>query len=400
MFFVKWNKIIANYCVFLNILVDLRPLMAGNVSGVETYIKNLLEQLFKIDSENHYILWWNSHDEVSQNIPRFKNDNITYISTKVPNKFLNLSLSFFRFPKIDKWVGKKLGIKIDRIFVPDPRLTPVSKDCKKIMTIHDLSFEHYKEAFSITTRLWHKVLKPKKEAKEAGKIIAVSESTKQDLERTYCLDEEKVKVVYEASSLQTSVETPKLGVSTEVLRKKYELPEKFILTLSTIEPRKNIEGLLQAFQRLKAETNLPHKLVIAGRRNDKIFGKVNMLNPNEDDIIFTGFVEEKDKACLYSLAEAFVYPSFFEGFGLPLVEAMQMGAPVITSNLSVMPEIVREAGYFVDPYDIDSVKEGMKVVLEDDNLREQMRKKGIERSKDFSWEKCAKETLEILNSKL
>lgn len=375
--------------------------MSGNISGVEVYIKSLLEELFILDSKNHYILWWNSHQDVAQNIPKFESKNITYISTKIPNKLLNFSLSFLRYPKIDKWIGQKLGIKIDKVFVPDPRPTPVSRRCDKIITIHDLSFEHYKSAFSWKTRLWHKILRPKKEVDESAYLVAVSQATKLDLMQKYKINTDKIQVIYEASNLTKSVVDQRLGVSASVFHKKYELPEKFILTLSTIEPRKNIEGLLKAFEKLKEETNLPHKLVIAGKRNEAIFSKVKTINTNTNDVVFTGFIAEEDKASLYSLAEAFVYPSFFEGFGLPLVEAMQAKCPVITSNISSMPEIVKDAGHLVNPHDVDSIKQGMRVVLEDENLRKQMIEKGRERSKEFSWVKCAGETLKvIINSKL
>jgi glycosyltransferase involved in cell wall biosynthesis len=258
-----------------------------------------------------------------------------------------------------------------------------------------LSFEYYKKTFSWKTRLWHKLLRPKKEIYESAKIIAVSKATKLDLIKKYKVGAEKIEVVYEASNLKFQTSNCKLQISS--LKKKYKLPEKFILTLSTIEPRKNIEGLLKAFQKLKTETNLPHKLVVAGKKNEKIFAKVKTLNTNKDDIIFTGFIAEEDKACLYVLADVFVYPSFFEGFGLPLVEAMQMGCSVITSSLSSMPEIVREAGQLVNPYDVNSIKQGMQIVLENENLRKQMQKKGLERSLEFSWEKCASETLEIIS---
>jgi len=378
----------------MNILVDLRPLMAGNISGVEIYLKNVLQKILKIDQKNHYVLWWNSHHNVSVNIPQFKNKNITYFTTKIPNKILNLSLSLLRYPKIDQWIGKKLGIKIDKVFVPDPRPTPVSENCQKIITMHDLSFEHFKYTFSWKTMLWHKMLRPKKENREATKIIAVSQATKEDIIKTYQINSDKIKVIYEASDLLTIQKN-----QIQVVQKKYKLPHKFILTLSTIEPRKNIEGLLGAFQKLKKETNLSHKLVIVGRHNEKIFAKVKNLQ-TEKDLIFTGFISEKDKTALYTLADIFVYPSFFEGFGLPLVEAMQMGCPVVTSNLSVMPEIVSKAGQLVNPYEINSIKEGMRLVLENENLRQQMRKKSFTRAQDFSWEKCARETLEILNCKL
>lgn len=368
--------------------------MAGNISGVEIYIQNLLNEILKNDKQNHYILWWNSHRDISQNIPQFSNKNLTYINTKIPNKILNLSLSLLRYPKIDKWIGKKINQKIDTVFIPDPRPSPVSKNCKKIITIHDLSFEHYKKSFSFKTRLWHKILRPKKEAHEADQIIAVSQATKWDLSETYQINAHKIKVIYEASSFKPQASSLK----PQEIKTKYNLPEKFILTLSTIEPRKNIDGLLQAFQKLKKETNFPHKLVIAGKTNDSIFAKIKALPENSADILFTGFIAEEDKGALYQLATAFVYPSFFEGFGLPLLEAMQMGCPVITSDLSSPPEVVENAGELINPYDIESIKNGMKKVLENQKLQAEMKQKGFLRAKKFSWKKCGKETISLITN--
>lgn len=369
--------------------------MAGNHSGVEVYIKSLLKELFKQDTQNHYILWWNSRSDVSKNIPKFPHQNISYFSTNIPNKLLNFSLSLFKYPKIDRWIGKKIQKRIDLVFIPDPRPTPVSKNCKKITTFHDLSFEHFQQTFSWKTRIWHKLLNPKSEAQTSNQIISVSENTKQDLIKTYQIPAEKIEVIYEASNLNSKIDIQK----ENEIKIKYNLPEKFILTLSTIEPRKNIAGLLAAFQKLKQENNFPHKLVIAGKKNSKIFSQIEEIKNNNKDIILTGFIEEIDKPYLYKLATAFIYPSFFEGFGLPLVEAMQMGCPIITSNLSSMPEIVKDAALLINPYDINSITEGIQKILSNDKLKAELQKKSLKRANAFDWEKCAKTTLNIFLKK-
>ncbi|MCK4525681.1 MAG: glycosyltransferase family 4 protein, partial [Candidatus Andersenbacteria bacterium] len=178
------------------------------------------------------------------------------------------------------------------------------------------------------------------------------------------------------------------------IRKKYNLPKKYILYLGTLEPRKNIIGLIKAFEIL----NTKYKLVIAGSKGwlyEDIF-KIVKNSPAKDNIIFTGFIDDKDKAALYGLADLFVYPSFYEGFGFPPLEAMAAGTPVITSNFSSLPEAVGDAAITVNPYNIDELTKAIEMVLFDEKLRDILIERGYKKVKNFSWEKCAKETLEFI----
>ena len=273
-------------------------------------------------------------------------------------------------------------------FNPHFFVAPLTNKCKKVITFHDLSFEHYPEFFSWRKRGWQKILmNTKQEARKADKIIAVSQSTKNDLVNLYGLDSEKIEVIYS-------------GVGEQFrpleIKKRYNLPEKFILYFGTIEPRKNLIGLIKAFESLK-DKNV--KLVMAGA-NGWLYQdilKTAFKSKRKKDIFFTGFVQEKDKPFLYNLAQAFVYPSFFEGFGFPPLEAMACGVPTIVSINSSLPEVVGDAGLMINPKNIDELAWAIKTVLEDNNLRDRLIKRGLKQSQKFSWSECAKKTLRVLN---
>ncbi len=371
----------------MRIAIDLRPLMSGKISGVEVYIENMLKSLFELDQKNEYILWYNAFKKVD--VSHFPTDysNVKLKRTKIPNKILNLSLSLFRWPKIDKLIGEG----IDVLWTPDPRPTPVSKKCKKIVTFHDLSFEDFKYSFNLKTRLWHKILRPKKEAKEADHIIAVSEFTKGQLVDTYNIDARKITVIQEAAAeyLQP-IHFPK---SFEVIKRKYSLPDQYFLCLSTIEPRKNILGIIRAYTDWQYGNKSDIGLVIAGKRYPNIFSDLHLKK--HPLIHMPGFIDEEDKSLLYQHSLAFLYPSLYEGFGLPILEAMQCGTPVITSDATAMPEAAGDAAVLVNPNEPDEIKRAMDRIYRDEIVRKELIEKGFEQAKKFSWKKAAGELLEL-----
>lgn len=367
----------------MRIAIDLRPLMSGKLSGVEVYILNMLKALFSVDQENQYILWYNSYSDID--ISHFPKDypNVSVKRTKIPNKFLNLSLSLLRWPKVDCLIGEG----IDMIWVPDPRPTPVSKKCKKIITFHDLSFEDFKHSFNFKTRLWHKVLRPKKEATEADMIVSVSNFTKDRLINCYGINSNKINVIYESVSLFNN------NVSFNSIQNKYNLPNRYFLCLSTIEPRKNITGAIKAYIQWQKENNSDIGLVIAGKRHSSTFSDFEIeKNPN---IKLIGFVDEKDKYSLYKNSHAFLFPSFYEGFGLPILEAMKAGTPVITSNTSAIPEVTGDCAILVDPSNQKQIVQALNKIYKDDSYREELIEKGIKNLDRFSWEKSARDLLRI-----
>jgi len=258
--------------------------------------------------------------------------------------------------------------------------------------------------------------------KRFDKIIAVSESTKNDIVELCGIDHKKIKVIYsgiEKEYQKINFQIPnkfkiqnlkEAAGQSELyeLRKvkdKYNLPEKFILFLGTVEPRKNIEGLISAYNMFRDKAEVRHrapdaglhgyKLIIAGGKGWKSEGVYKKWKESKykDDIKFLGYVDKKDKVYLYNLASLFVYPSFYEGFGFPPLEAMACGTPVITGFSSSLPEIVGNAGLMVDPYNIADMTSAMERILSDEELKNYLTQKGLERAKMFDWKKTARELM-------
>jgi glycosyltransferase involved in cell wall biosynthesis len=272
---------------------------------------------------------------------------------------------------------------------------------KSILTIHDLSFLRYPEFFSRRKNFWHKMVNAKNLARKFDKIAVVSENTKNDTIELLGVNPEKIAVIYLGiENLYKILDNN--DSSLKRVKEKYNLPEKFILFLGTVEPRKNIEGLIEAYNILREENiNLSEfKLVIAGGKgwkSDNIYREWHKSKYRED-IKFLGYIPKEEKVYLYNLASLFVYPSFYEGFGFPPLEAMASGLPVITGNTSSLPEITGNAGLMIDPYNTASLAQAMKLVLTDESLRQDLIKKGQERVREFNWEKTAEEYLRIFES--
>ena len=387
----------------MTIGIDIRVLTRGTRTGVEEYAINLLNFLLPLDKKINYKLFYNAYRKVELNYPWVNLDNVEIKKLKFPNRALFFSNRWFYQPKIDRLLKK-----VDVFFNPHFFVAPISSKCKKVVTFHDLSFELYPEFFSLSKRVWQKILmNTKKEAKEADQIIAVSNSTKQDLIDLYKIQEGKIKVIY--SGIEQKLKADLQPSKFLEIKKKYHLPDEFILYFGTIEPRKNLIGLIKAFEKLREyktnvcefSTNISNvKLVIAGEKGwlYKDVFKTAQQSRFSKEIIFTGFVDNNDKLYLYNLASLFVYPSFYEGFGFPPLEAMACGVPTITSNLSSLPETVAKSAIMIDPYNIDEFALAMEIGLKDKNLRKKLKEEGIKQVKKFSWQKCAQETLDILKS--
>ena len=376
--------------------IDIRCLVEGKNTGVEEYTTNILHRLFELDGKNDYVLFINSWHEPKAQLQQFeKYKNVSVQQFHIPNKLLNFCFWYLRWPQIDKMLGG-----VDKFFMPNINFVALSKEVKLVLTIHDLSFEIFPETFSFKRQLWHHFINTHSLCQRAEKIITVSDSSRQDLISYYGIDPSKVERIYNAVAEdieQLDRNDPRLMA----VKEKYHLPFNFIFYLGTIEPRKNIPAIVAAFDQLKALQNPQldkFKLVIAGGKGwgvEKILTKMRKAQKT-DDIIFTTCITNEDKAAVYTLASIFVYPSFFEGFGIPVLEAMRCGVPVVTSNVSSLPEVVGEGGLLIDPDNPNELYLAMKELLLNKDFYDQLKNKALRQSIRFNWTTSARELLVIL----
>ena len=389
----------------MTIGIDLRILARDANTGVEEYAKKLLSFLIPLDKSIKYKIFYNGYKKIPLDYEWARAENIEVFESKIPNKFLEIS-GRFDFPKIDRLLGG-----IDIFFQPHFLPAALSRKIKRVITFHDLSFERYSEFFSQHQKFWHKRIDPRGQAKQADKIIAISKSTKNDLVDLYGIAPDKIRVIHSGVSFPKNI----AEIEKKSCVAKYNLPANFILFLGTLEPRKNVLGVVKAFEVLKNSQKsdlllLPSpqvmrggeqqdlKLVIAGGRGwlcNELFDYV-AVSKYKDDIIFLGRVLDKEKEILYSLASVFVFPSFFEGFGFPPLEAMACGTPVVTSNVSSLPEVAGDGAIMVNPYHVDEIAGAVKMLLDNGNLRDIIIEKGRERARQFLWQKCAEETFDFI----
>ncbi len=347
-------------------------------TGVGNYTRNLIDNL------QYTIL---GSDTISL-INHMKTDPEAFPNIIVSNPFPILK-TYAWYPYL---VKKLRNYNLDVIHNPTQAPTYFQLNQKYVLTVHDVTTQilpesHTSYRVAIYNRLFPKTLK------SADKIIAVSNHTKQDLVKHYGVPEDNIQVIYEAAGNEFRPLPQKEKIS---IIKRYKLNFPYILYVGTLEPRKNIPTLIKAFEIVK-KTNMDKKLVITGKMGwkcDSIFEYV-AAKGLQKDIIFTGYVPNADLPGLYNNADLLIYPSQYEGFGLPPLEAMACGCPVITSNTSSLPEVVGDAGVQIDPSSPHSLADAVLWLLNDDSIRKEFAKKGLEQSRQFSWRKCAEETMQV-----
>lgn len=372
--------------------IDIRLLGKGIKSGIEEYTENLLAHLIPLDPKIKFKLFFSSFCGELSEYDWLKCPNVELFRYRFPNKLLFLSSSFLDTPKIDQLMGG-----VDVFFSPHFFITALSPTCKRVVTFHDLSYIHFPEFFSWRKYIWHNLeMKPIWQSHFADKIIAVSESTKNDLVNLYHVDSAKVRVIY--SGISPNIQRP----SEENLKEfkiQNKLPDEFILYLGKFEPRKNIEGVIEAFNILKKSNNFSNlKLVIVGSRGwlyKNIFKNMERSSYKES-IILKDQVSDDERSFYYSLASVFVYPSFFEGFGFPPLEAMKCGTPVIASNNSAIPETVGNSAILVSSHSLTELADAIGMVLSNKTMRGELIWGGTKKSNSFNWRSTAEKTLNCL----
>lgn len=272
------------------------------------------------------------------------------------------------------------------------------KSCVVLPLITDLAVYRLKETYKLSRVLWWR-LQYRWLCRRANRFLAVSEFTKQEMTEILHIPAEKIDVVSCACGEHFKPVQDEAALAA--VRKKYELPERFVLFVGNFNPRKNLERLMQAFDIMKEDSSLPQHLVIAGEQGWK-FDKDKALSgiKHSEAIHFCGFVADEDMPALYSSADLFVFPTLYEGFGIPVLEAQSCGVPVLTSNCSSLPEVAGEAAVFVDPLCEQSIASGMRQVLESAGLAEQLRAKGLHNAQRFSWQKSAERLSQIIEQEI
>jgi glycosyltransferase involved in cell wall biosynthesis len=366
----------------LHIAIDAHSVGAG-LGGNETYATNLIEALAEIDQVNRYTLYVTKKEAVERFSNRWPNVHlrVTLPHTPLVRIPLTLTIELRRRP-----------VDVLHVQYTAPPFTP----CPVVNTIHDLSFEHLPETFK--RRSWRQMrLTIRRSAQAAAHIITDCNFSRADILATYKLPPERVTAAPLAASSRFNPVTNKNELAR--VREKYGIDGDYILTVGSIQPRKNIPRLIRAFALLCSEHQLdpPPKLVVVGKRawlyEDTMVTAAS--SSVGDKIIFTGYVAEQDLPAIYSGARCFVYPSYFEGFGIPPLEAMRCGTPTITGDRTCFPEIIGDAGLLVDPFDERAILNGIVKVLTDKNLGDDLIVRGLKRANSYDWKKTAQQTLSV-----
>lgn len=370
----------------VRITIDVSPAVHRH-AGLGRYSHELLAALTALDHNNDYSAFYYATGRYERLDPPI--DRIPAKKIWLPAKPWRLSvlLAYLFRVSMDSWIPPS-----DIFHATDHLLPPLK--CTTVFTIHDLIFRFYPE-YHLPLNRWYLSLMLPRFMRRADAIIAVSENTKSDAARLLDISPDTIAVIHEGvNQSYRPITDPR---QLEAVRAKYLLPQHFILYLGTIEPRKNLPTLLEAYRLLLDRDRTKPTLVIAGRKGwlyQPVFDRVRDLGL-DTQVLFTDYIESSDLPALMSAAELFVFPSLYEGFGLPPLEAMACGTPVICSNTSSMPEVVGDGGLLFNPRDVSACADAMERVLKDDNLRAGLRARGLSQAARFTWERTARETLEV-----
>lgn len=369
----------------MKIGIDASQIVFG--TGVSFYTSNLLQGLSEINSQDEFIVFASSLRARSQLKKKIRDLNL---GNNFKKKILLFPPAFFEFfwnkihlIKVENFIGK-----VD-VFHASDWTQPPAKKAKLVTTIHDLAVLKYPQYFP-SRILRNQKLRLKWIKKEADVIIAVSQATKKDIIELLKINPQKIHVIHEAVPLEHQIKITKNDV--EEIKRKYDLQD-YILCLGTREPRKNFPRVVKAFQKVQGL-----KLVIVGKKGWRRDIKDSDLKSQMSKVKFIENANDKDLSALYAGAKCFVYPSLYEGFGLPVLEAMYHGCPVITSNVSSLPEVAGEAALLVDPESVNEISQAINKVINNPSIYSKLREKGLTRVKSFSWQKTAKKTLEVYKS--
>lgn len=377
----------------MKIFIESTPVFAER-TGVAQYIKRLVDAATALDSKNQYtafgflFLGRKLKNTGYEDRPNLSYKFIRYFPGRVYTKLMKM----FVAPPVDLLMGRKADVMLFLNYISWPTVLPT----KKIVAVYDLShliYPQYTDANLL--KFFNKFLKTS--ITDASHILTISENSKREIMHNYAVQSENISIIHPA--VDHTVYYPRAAKEVSAVRNKYNLRKPYILSVATLEPRKNFVGLLRAYDTLPEEIKQRYGLVLTGAKgwlDDEINELYDKLS-KKYDIIRTGYLPDEDLPALYSGASLFAYPTFYEGFGMPPLEAMACGTPVVTSNNSSLPEVVGDAAVMVEAQDTRAIAQAMERVLAQPKLSTELSKKGIVRAKEFTWEKSAAQLIELID---
>jgi glycosyltransferase involved in cell wall biosynthesis len=366
----------------MRIAIDAHT-VGTKLGGNESYAVNLIEALAEIDTANHYTIYVTTNEARERFSSRWTNFKVRSTLPHTP---------LIRIPITLSAELRKNPVDVLHVQFTAPPFAP----CPVVVSIHDLSFEHLPHTFNRRSRTQLR-LTVRHSARRAAHILSLSEHTRHDIIETYGIKPQRVTAI----PLAAPDHFGPISDTRELqrVRHNYGIDGDYILSVGSIQPRKNLARLVRAYASLRGEGSadkLP-RLVLVGKcawLYDETLRALDETNV-KDAVVLTGYVPESDLPALYSGALCFVYPSYFEGFGLPPLEAMKCGAPVIVGNKTSLPEVVAGAALTVDPFDVEAIAGAIRRLINDSALRRELNLKGQERAKEFNWRETAKKTLAV-----
>ena len=361
----------------MQLLIDARLLAQGGKTGVEIYARNIIGRLIAARPETPITLFYNAWHTAPLPL-EWRAPHVRVVNWGMPNKLYDLWQ-----PAIDA------RISCDAIYSPHMNRLR-SRHVPRALTIHDLSFIHYPQFFPLKYRLWHRRQRIAEQVREASVVITNSEYTKRDIMDTLGVPEAKIRVVY------PGVDAPPAPIAAPdslSAAQKAILATPYILSLSTLEPRKNIPAAISAFALLKRDPRFADlNLVVAGGKSWRFDP------PRHPGVIYWGGMTQEEKAFMYTEAEALIFPSFFEGFGFPPLEAQSYGCPVIASDRASLPEILGDSALMRSPWDVHGLARALETVLTDEGERDRLVAAGYRNARRFDWNTTICELSSIFSS--
>jgi glycosyltransferase involved in cell wall biosynthesis len=365
----------------MKIGIEAREFFSGKMTGIGRYLGHFLQCATASDRPHEYVLFCNQNTQVPLNHPKLKKviiqERVTWIWDQI---------------KLPLHVARE---RID-VFLTPYFKAPIFSSSYTVLIINDIMPLLFPEESGLFRRLYFRLMLGIA-ARRATKIMTISENSRDDIVRIFKVPVDKIKVVH--LGIEESFRSSETRI--EEIRRKYALPRKFILYVGNLKPHKNVKGLIEAYEKLPAKMKEEYKLILGAPKSDKYCPGIEKTIRERrliHDILFTGFIEERDLPAVYQMSSLFAFPSLYEGFGFPPLEAMACGCPVVSSNTSSMPEILGEAALFFNPNDIEEMSLVIRQMLEDEKLRNNFRQKGLERAKLFTPEKMTRIIISLLES--